>query len=52
MHIAQDFFVFKKILPMIVTVLPIKVMKGEVDLLLDAKVLVAHVLHLYRDIMP
>ena len=37
---------------MIVIVLPIEVVKGEADLLLDTKVLVTHVLHLYRDVAP
>lgn len=50
--IAEDVLVSEEILPVDGAVVPVEVVRGDADLLLDAEVLVAHVLDLDGDIAP
>lgn len=52
--VAEDVFVVEEILPVVDSVVPIEGVgvRGEANLLLDAEVLVAHVLDLDGDVTP
>ncbi|PON55597.1 hypothetical protein TorRG33x02_298900 [Trema orientale] len=52
LDIAENLLVLQEVLPVILAVFPVEVVVGEADLLLDAQVLVAHVLDLDGDVSP